>query len=131
VKYLPPFDLVVNSLALFELKGERYAALPYAELIRLIKLFLASAEIDEEWYLRRYKDVGPAIAAGEMASARLHFINNGYFEGRLAFPLEVNEESYLTRYPDVADAIANGTAKSAHQHYVENGYREGRTPDDL
>jgi hypothetical protein len=131
VKYLPPFDIVMGLLVFFEIKGEQYAVISKADLVKLIKLFLAGAAIDEEWYQHHYKDIRSAIASGGFPSARLHFINHGYFEGRLAFPHKVNEASYIARYPDIANGIAGGIIKSATQHYVEYGYKEGRTPDDV
>jgi len=44
------------------------------EIIGLIKLMLASVDVDDAWYRRRYPDVSAAVDAGEYQSTRHHFI---------------------------------------------------------
>lgn len=66
-----------------------------------------------------------------MASARQHFLDDGYFEGRLPFPMPVDERWYLEHYPDVAESVRKGVVGSAEQHFAEDGYREGRLPYEL
>jgi len=131
VRYLPPFEVVRRSLGVFTIKDEVCVSTTYADFVRMIKLFLTGIDVDEKWYLEQYPDIREAIEAGRIESAKRHFVNDGYFEGRLPFPLSVDEPSYLARYPDVAAGISNGKTPSALQHYVDNGYREGRIPLDL
>ena len=57
-----------------------------------------------------------------------HFVEDGYFEGRLPFPMKVDERWYMTQYPDVADSVRRGILQSAQAHFDEDGYREGRLP---
>ncbi len=59
---------------------------------------------------------------------RLHFVNDGYFEGRLPFPIHVDERYYLSQNTGVADYVRKGMLESGQQHFDENGYAEGRLP---
>ena len=63
-----------------------------------------------------------------MESARQHFIDDGFFEGRRPFPMDVDERWCLQQYPDVAESVRTGVVGSGQQHFVEDGYREGRLP---
>ncbi len=131
MKYVPPFDFIRRAVAISTIKGELQVSLGYNDFIKLIKLLLAGTEVDEQWYLRQYEDVRSAIEAGSTASAQKHFVEDGYFEGRMPFPMAVDENWYLEQYPDVADGIRKGTIVSAEQHFMEDGYREGRLPAEL
>jgi hypothetical protein len=126
--YLPPYDLLCRSLTISEVGGSHQVSMGYDDFIKLIKLLCAAIDVDEEWYLRQYDDVRSAVEAGSLESARKHFIDDGYFEGRLPFPMDVDEAWYLEQYPDVAEGVRNGTVASATQHFQEAGYREGRFP---
>ncbi len=131
MRHLPPFDVIRRSLGLYTVKGELCVAISYDDFIRMLKLLLAGTDVDEKWYLEQYDDIREAVEEGRVASAKKHFVNDGYFEGRLPFPLEVDEQFYLARYPDVVEGIRNGRTTSAQEHFVEHGYREGRLPQDV
>ncbi|MSP01796.1 MAG: hypothetical protein EXR07_12220 [Acetobacteraceae bacterium] len=88
-------------------------------------------EVDETWYARLYDDIGQAIRTGTIRSAREHFLGDGYFEGRLPFPIRVDEAWYLRQYPDVADSIRRGVLTSAQEHFDLDGYKEGRLPFEM
>jgi hypothetical protein len=128
IRYVPPFDLVRSRFAMASSKGKIFANIGYDELRAVIGLLLRGVEVDEAWYLATYPDIAEAIAAGVVTSAKAHFIENGYFEGRMPFPLEVDEEWYCGVYPDIAVAIARGDFESASSHFREFGYPEGRLP---
>ena len=55
-------------------------------------------------------------------------MDDGYFEGRLPFPIVVDERWYLEQNPDVATSIHDGVVASAQEHFDQDGYREGRLP---
>ncbi len=131
MKYVPPFDFIRRSVEISTVKGELQVRMSYDDFVKIIKLLLAGTEIDEDWYLRQYDDVRDAIETGEIKSAQKHFVEDGYFEGRIPFPMSVDDDWYLSKYPDVADGIRNGTITSAKQHFSEDGYREGRFPAAL
>jgi hypothetical protein len=68
------------------------------------------------------------VREGGVKSARQHFVDDGYFEGRRAFPVQVDEKWYTETYPDVAESIRQGAIPSAQAHFDGDGYREGRLP---
>lgn len=96
--------------------------------IDLIKRLLCAVHVDEEWYLRDNADVEAAIAAGTFRSAKHHFVQDGYFEGRRPCPVKVDDEWYKREYPDIAEAIELGDIGSAQEHFEAFGHREGRLP---
>jgi hypothetical protein len=128
VDYLPPFESIKGFVSFAALKGELTISASYAQFTVLIRTLLQGIEVDEEWYLRQYPDVAEAIRNGVVSSAKDHFLNDGYFEGRIPFLIKVDEAWYLEQNPGVAEYIARGQLESAQQHFNDNGYREGRKP---
>jgi hypothetical protein len=128
VKYLPPFDLIRRSVEISTVKGELRVSLSYDDFIRILRMLISGIEVNEEWYLKEYEDIAEAVRSGKVESAQQHFMDDGYFEGRLPFPMPVDERWYLGQYPDVAESIRNGVVTSGEQHFAEDGYREGRLP---
>ncbi len=128
MKYLPPFDLVRRSVEISTIRGELRVNVSYDEFVRLLKRMIVGTDVDEEWYLRTYEDIAKAVREGLIRSAQHHFVEDGYFEGRLPFPMKVDERWYMNQYPDVADSIRRGDIASAQTHFDEDGYREGRLP---
>jgi hypothetical protein len=131
VPYIPPFELVKNIANITAVKGELRVTLSYEEFINVVKHLLIGVAVDEAWYLQRYEDIAKAIATGEIKSARQHFVEHGYIEGRLPGPVQVDEKWYLERYPDVAESVRKGVVPSAQAHFERDGYKEGRLPYDL
>jgi hypothetical protein len=127
VKYLASFEVTKRLIEISTAKGQLTATATYENLIMMIKLLLSGIDVDEEWYLRQYPDVGKAIRDGSTKSAKQHYVDNGYFENRLPFPMVVDESWYQREYPDVADSISGGT-DTADEHFVRQGYKEGRMP---
>ena len=128
MKYLPPFDLVRRSVEISTIRGELRVNVSYDEFVRLLKRMIVGTDVDEEWYLKTYEDIAKAVREGLIRSAQHHFVEDGYFEGRLPFPMKVDERWYMNQYPDVADSVRRGEIASAQTHFDEDGYREGRLP---
>jgi len=128
VNYLPPFEGIKGFITFAASKGELSISAPYAQFTQLIRTLLQGIDVDEQWYLEQYPDVAEAIRTGIVASAKEHFLNDGYFEGRIPFLIKVDEKWYLEQNPGVAEYIRRGDLQSAQQHFNENGYREGRKP---
>ncbi|MBV8401043.1 MAG: hypothetical protein JOZ58_25875 [Acetobacteraceae bacterium] len=128
MKYIPTFETVKGSFQITSVKGELRVSASYDEFINFMKLVLTGVYVDEDWYLEKYPDVAEALRDRQFSSAKHHFIENGYFEGR--FPCEpvIDEAWYLKRYPDVAESVRRGEFASGLRHFVEDGYREGRLP---
>jgi hypothetical protein len=128
VKYLPPFELIRRSIEISTVRGELRVNVSYENFVAILKQMIQGIEVNEAWYARAYEDIGSAVKDGVVRSAKRHFVDDGYFEGRLPFPIMVDESWYLAEYPDVAESIRNGTAESAQDHFEKDGYREGRLP---
>jgi hypothetical protein len=128
VKYLPPFDLIRRSVEISTVKGELRVNLSYDDFIRILKMMISGIEVNDAWYRQAYEDIGQAIKDGIVKSAKSHFTDDGYFEGRLPFPILVDEKWYLQQYPDVAESVRRGIVASGQVHFEEDGYREGRLP---
>ena len=126
--YIPPFEVIKKGLRFTPRADGLHIDMQYDELVAVIKLLLRSVPVDERWYRGRYEDVDLAISSGEFTSAKHHFIENGYFEGRTPFELDIDEDWYLTTNPDVVEGLHAGNFKSARDHFVDCGYREGRLP---
>ena len=127
MKYIPPFEMIIKSVDVSTSEGELMATAPYEELIIMIKRLLCSVEVNEGWYLSQYPDVANALKVGDIKSAKQHYIDHGYFENRMPFPITVDEDWYVREYPDVASSIRDGV-DTAQDHFVRQGYREGRMP---
>ena len=126
--YVVPFKIIKNLIVIEAGKGGLQVKSSYDSFVDLVKNLLRSVEVDEEWYLKRYPDIKEAIERGEIASARAHFLDNGYFEGRLPGQSAVDAEWYASTYPDVAEGIKAGEFRSAQDHFDQFGYEEGRFP---
>ncbi|MDR3532109.1 MAG: hypothetical protein P4L90_16360 [Rhodopila sp.] len=131
MKYLPPFEVVKSYVTISNIKGELMVSCTYENLVQMIRQLIADVNVDEGWYLERYQDIAEAVSNGIVASAKSHFINDGYFEGRMPFPIRVDERYYLAENPGVADYVRKGHLESGQQHFDENGYKEGRLPFGL
>ena len=131
MKYLPPFELIRRAAEISTIRGELRVSMSYEDFVNLLKTILMGIEVDEQWYASNYPDIGEAIRDGRIPSAKQHFVDDGYFEGRLPFAMPVNEAWYLEKYPDVADYLRRGMLESAQGHFDDDGYREGRLPFEL
>ena len=128
--YLPPFAFLKQKYRITAATDRDRVNLMYKDLLEITRLFLRGVSVDEQWYLSEYPDVAEAINGGAFKSAKHHFVENGYFEGRRPHPITVDEEWYLLTYPDVADGVEAGHITSAQEHFVSNGYAEGRLPSE-
>jgi hypothetical protein len=131
VKYIPPFDLIRRSVEISTVKGELRVNVSYEEFIRILKMMIRGVEVNGEWYMKTYEDISQAIQDGVIKSAQQHFVDDGYFEGRLPFPIRVDEKWYLQQNQDVAESVRRGAVASAQAHFDEDGYREGRLPFNM
>jgi hypothetical protein len=128
VRYLPPFEVLKSHISISAPNGDPMVSCRYEDLVQLIRSLIVGVPVDEAWYLERYPDIAEAIRQGIVASPKAHFIHDGYFEGRMPFPICVDEPYYLARYPGVAEFVERGDLESGQQHFEENGYKEGRMP---
>jgi hypothetical protein len=125
---LPPFNLLKQKLSVVTVNGQLKVNNTYDEFLDIVRSLLRATTFDSAWYVAEYPDLAEALANGEITSPKDHFIDSGYFEGRLPGPLKVDTAWYLEKYPDVAEGIERGDIESAEQHFTEHGYWEGRAP---
>lgn len=127
-RYLPPFETLKSLFTVSTQRGRTRVEMTYDELQTLIRTLLAPVPVDEAFYLARNRDVAEGIARGTIRSAREHFVNHGYFEGRQPYPMTVDEDWYLRDNADVAQTVLRGEYASAQAHFDGPGYPEGRRP---
>jgi hypothetical protein len=63
----------------------------YEIFVQLIRRLIADVQVDEKWYLESYLDIADATRQGVVASAKVHFVQDGYFEGRQPFAIAVDD----------------------------------------
>ena len=102
-------------------------------LRKLLGVLVSALPFDEDFYATAYPDLAKARDSGAIADLRTHFVEHGYFEGRLGTKPYVDDAFYKRMYPDIALAIANGKIDSALDHYIRTGAAEGRfaSPADM
>ncbi len=88
----------------------------------LIRYILEREPFDEAWYIETYSDVADAIREGRAESARVHYVENGYFEGRLPGLIDFDAAKYVEQNPD----LTGMTTEEATKHFIFTGYSEGR-----
>jgi hypothetical protein len=130
--YVPPFNVVLDNLDIEKASYEaaNSITLPKALFEFLIRLTLVGADFNEAGYLSSNPDVATAAQEGKVKNARLHYISNGYLEGRLGGSPALDENWYLKYYPDVADAVRRRVTQSGAQHYQDVGAGEFRAPSE-
>jgi len=128
VPYFPPFAFLKSHLQFKSTQSEVHVTLSYDAFVRLVQLMARSVDVNEQWYLAQNPDVAEGIRQGQFRSAKHHWIDFGYLEGRLPYELTVDSNWYLTNYPDIAEAVNAATEESALSHYRRTGFLEGRIP---
>lgn len=130
--HVPHIDLLLQALRINRdrLDGRSKIAVDAKLLKALLQAAAGSAPFDAAFYLNSYPDIAEAHAAGEIPDLRRHFVETGFFEGRLGGLPEFDERFYIGAYPDVAEAVRNGEMKSGTEHYLRSGASEGRVPTE-
>lgn len=123
-----PFDELQNRLRIVPSRGRLNVEIARDDLIALIKELLRAVPVDAEWYCAAYPDVAQTIDSGMLASAAAHYVEWGYFEGRIPFEIAIDPEWYMSRYDHVRTEPTRGVAGSAQDHFIRVGYKEGCRP---
>lgn len=130
MSYIPPFEILKQKVRVVGGNGKRRIDMKYSDFMELIKLMLRAVAVEEDWYRSRYPDVADAIKNGTYKSAKHHFVEEGYFEGRLPYEFGVDEEWYKSQYPDIGAGIKAGALGTPKEHFLAYGYNEGRLPTE-
>lgn len=128
--YVPHVEMLLQSLRISRdrLDSRSKIAVDPRLLVHVLRQIVAALPFDEAFYLTTYDDVAEAHGRGEIGDLHEHFIQAGFFEGRMGAEPVVDAAYYQATYPDVGAAIAAGTIASALDHYVQRGAAEGRAP---
>jgi len=84
MRYIPPFENIKQLLRFGTVRGETVVTMTYEEMQKVVRTLLSAFDIDEEFYMSQNPDVAQGVKDGTIQSARGHFIDHGYFEGRQA-----------------------------------------------
>ncbi len=130
--YVPPFTALLKNIGLThqEFQNSYEVKVPTSLLRFLLQIALADGEFDEKGYLEANPDVAAAVQRGEIMDTRMHYIGDGYFEGRHGGHPQVNEQWYLTTYQDVAEGVRARKVASAAHHFAHSGASECRAPSE-
>jgi hypothetical protein len=120
------FEALQKEIGSQGLKTEKGTFYPQAVIDRLFDVLARSIPVNQDFYFAKHPDIEKAWKAGEIACAAQHFVEHGFYEGRLPCDVFIDEEDYLRRYPDVADGIKAGQIESASEHWIRFGRFEGR-----
>jgi hypothetical protein len=128
--YVPHIDTLLQALRVSRerLDSRSKIAVDPRLLVHILRQIVRALPFDEAFYLTTYDDVAQAHGKGEIGDLHSHYIEAGFFEGRLGAGPAVDAEYYLNTYPDVGRAIAGGQIGSAGEHYIQRGAAEGRAP---
>jgi hypothetical protein len=129
--YIPPLNAFLQNMNLSpeEFDTADQVTVPATLFRFMLQLLAAAGSFNEADYLRDNPDVADAVEAGQIRTARLHYIGFGYFEGRRGATPQVDDAWYRAMYPDVDEAIRNGQIESAAEHFFQTGAAEGRSPN--
>jgi hypothetical protein len=128
--YVPPLQALLANLGTSKSAFETIdtITIPVNFFKFLMQSLLIDCDLDESEYLKKNQDLALAVRNGVIKDVKMHFVGNGYFEGRPGCSPEVDEQWYLQTYPDVANAIRSGDVASAQSHFEHAGAVELRAP---
>jgi hypothetical protein len=129
--YVPSFAYVSThaSLPANALKNETIT-IPTKLFKFLMSAWLHREAFNENEYRAANPDVDAAVGLGELKSAKLHYVTNGYFEGRTPGRYIVDENWYRSKYPDIGLGERKGLVANPTTHYNLTGRFEGRVGND-
>jgi hypothetical protein len=132
LKYVPHIDQFLRWMRISRerLDSETRIAAPARLLKLLLQTVVERQLFSEKFYLETYPDIAESYRTGQLTDLRQHYVEQGYFEGRIGAPVEVDGRYYASLYRDVAEALSRGDLKSAREHYEKAGWAEGRIPSE-
>jgi len=128
--YVMPYKRAMLQIGIDPLAIPDKISLTREDLESLFKIVLRGVPVDEEWYRTTYPDVDAAIKQRAYKSAKHHFVENGYFEGRRPGKVVVDQDWYKQAYPDIAEGVQFGEINSCQEHFDQHGEAEGRLPQE-
>lgn len=83
--YLPPYRLLANWIDRYTVTGTTRLTPTYDDLLDVLKGFLWSVPVDDDWYKTEYPAVAELLVRMPTETPRSHFQKHGYFEKRHPF----------------------------------------------
>jgi hypothetical protein len=84
MKFVLPFGIARKTLNTINVEGELRVSASYDDMITFIRTILSGVEVDEEWYLQTYEDIGEGIREGSVKTAAVRWTPSaGQESGRL------------------------------------------------
>ena len=129
-QYVPHVDLLAQAMRVSRerLNSRSKIAIDAKLLRQILQNLIGLMPFSEAFYRATYADLDAAAASGQIPDLHRHYVETGYFEGRMGAPPRVDEVFYISTYPDVATAIQRGEVASATEHHIRFGAAEGRIP---
>ena len=130
--YFPHVDLLLTAMRIdrARLSGRGKVAIDARLLRRIVQAAVERLPFSAAFYRQTYPDIAAAEANGQIPDLHRHYVETGYFEGRMGTPPAIDEARYAAAYADVAEAIGEGRIGSATEHYMLSGAAEGRVPNE-
>jgi hypothetical protein len=130
-EYVPHIELLLQGLHVSRdrLNSTSKIAVEAKLLRKMIEVTVRGLPFSEQFYTATYPDIRAAADAGQIVDLHQHFVETGFFEGRLGAAPAVDETYYTSLYEDVGLAIERGDIGSATDHYIASGSAEGRVPN--
>ena len=130
MEYVPHIELLLQALRIKRerLNSKSKIAIDAKLLKTLLETIAAAQDFSEDFYLGAYPDLAEAHAAGKITDLKRHYVELGFFEGRMGAPPPVDEKYYVDLYKDIEAAVQRGDVKSGTEHYMRSGAAEGRIP---
>ncbi len=95
-------------------------------LRQLLSEFARQQPFDPEFYAESYPDLEAARLAGVVSDLHVHFVETGFFEGRLPSEPPFDAVWYATFYPDLTACIDPTDSAALRNHFLTAGLAEGR-----
>ncbi len=113
---------LLKHMRAIEFRDGENVSVDLGKLKQLISYIVDKEPFDEDWYVATYPDVKTALKKGTLESAKRHYVETGYFEGRLPGLGEFDATTYIQKNSD----LAHMTSEEALKHFIYTGYSEGR-----
>jgi hypothetical protein len=128
--YVPQYDAILHAIGTSreQLKGKTEITIPLSLFHFLLQNALNQSEFNAAGYLSANRDVQDAAKSGRVPDPKAHYVNYGFFEGRLGATPAVDESWYRRTYADIGAAVRKGEIASGAEHFKVIGAEEFRAP---
>ena len=117
----------MRRLGILSIDLRRETVTVKTEFLRHLLIEIARMQrFDAQFYVSTYPDVESAQIAGDITNLHQHYLQAGYFEGRLPHEPVFDAKWYFEHYPDLAGSYAADDEAGLHRHYLDTGLAEGR-----